>query len=71
MREVESGRVVYSESDSVDIPIVTTTSEGQLLVVFYDGSHRVKVLTARAVHTSVHICSASNSRRTAKEPDMI
>ena len=43
VREVESGRVVYSESDSVDVPIVTTTCEGQLLVVFYDGSHLVKV----------------------------
>lgn len=43
VREVESGRVVYSESDSVDVPIVTTTCEGQLLVVFYDGIHLVKV----------------------------
>lgn len=50
VREVESGRVVYSESESVDVPIVTTTCDGQLLVVFYDGSHLVKVLTARAVH---------------------
>ncbi|XP_041842468.1 uncharacterized protein LOC121640694 [Melanotaenia boesemani] len=43
VREVESGRVVYSEDESVDIPIVTTTCEGRLLVVFYDGSCLVKV----------------------------
>ncbi|KAI3376664.1 hypothetical protein L3Q82_017094 [Scortum barcoo] len=43
VREVESGQVVYSESESVDIPMVTTTCNGQLLVVFYDGSHVVKV----------------------------
>lgn len=49
VREVESGRVVYSESDSVDVPIVTTTCAGQLLVVFYDGSHLVKVLTKAAL----------------------
>lgn len=46
VREVQFGRVVYSESDSVDLPIVTTTCDGQLLVVFYDGSHLVKVLTS-------------------------
>ncbi len=49
VREVESGQVVYSESESADVPIVTTTCDGQLLVVFYDGSHLVKVLTARVV----------------------
>lgn len=43
VREVESGQVVYSESDSVDVPIVTMTCEGQLMVIFYDGSHLVKV----------------------------
>lgn len=48
VREVESGRAVYSESDSVDVPIVTTTCEGQLLVVCYDGGDLVKVRTARA-----------------------
>lgn len=49
VREVESGRVVYSEGDSVDVPIVTTTCEGQLLVVFYDGGDLVKVRTTRAL----------------------
>lgn len=47
VREVESGQVVYSESDSMDVPIVTTTCEGQLLVVFYDGSHLVKVHSSK------------------------
>ncbi|KAG5844984.1 hypothetical protein ANANG_G00133960 [Anguilla anguilla] len=41
--EVASGRVLYTESDSLDVPVVTTTSGGQLLVAFYDGSHLVKV----------------------------
>ncbi|KAG9347016.1 hypothetical protein JZ751_005943 [Albula glossodonta] len=43
MLDVTSGRVLYSESDSLDVPVVTTTSDGQLLVAFYDGSHLVKV----------------------------
>ncbi|XP_064878055.1 uncharacterized protein LOC115117676 [Oncorhynchus nerka] len=43
VREVDSGKVIYSESDSLDVPVVTTTCEGQLLVAFYDGSHLVKV----------------------------
>ncbi|KAG7461821.1 hypothetical protein MATL_G00195090 [Megalops atlanticus] len=41
--DVTSGRVLYSENGSVDMPVVTTTSDGQLLVTFYDGSHLVKV----------------------------
>ena len=45
VREIETGRVVYSEEDSVDVPMVTTTSEGQLLVAFYDGSRLVKVVS--------------------------
>lgn len=44
VREVDSGRVMYSESDSMDVPMVTTACDGQLLVAFYDGSHLVKVL---------------------------
>lgn len=43
VREIETDRVVYSEDDSVDVPMVTTTCDGQLLVVFYDGSRLVKV----------------------------
>ncbi|KAJ8262209.1 hypothetical protein GJAV_G00163800 [Gymnothorax javanicus] len=41
--ELASGSVVYTENDSLDIPVVTTTSDGQLLVAFYDGSRLVKV----------------------------
>jgi len=43
VREIETGRVVFSEDDAVDVPMVTTTCEGQLLVAFYDGSRVVKV----------------------------
>ncbi|KAK0131674.1 NACHT domain- and WD repeat-containing protein 1 [Merluccius polli] len=43
VRDVETGRVLYSEDDLVDVPMVTTTCEGQLLVAFYDGSRLVKV----------------------------
>ncbi|XP_074480037.1 uncharacterized protein LOC141760845 [Sebastes fasciatus] len=59
VREVESGRVVYSESDSVDVPIVTTTSEGQLLVVFYDGSHLVKVFDLASSCSLLHCANIS------------
>ncbi|XP_049924061.1 uncharacterized protein LOC126404723 [Epinephelus moara] len=59
VREVESGRVVYSESDSVDVPIVTTTCEGQLLVVFYDGSHRVKVFDLASSCSLLHCTDIS------------
>ncbi|KAJ8383073.1 hypothetical protein SKAU_G00038510 [Synaphobranchus kaupii] len=41
--EVASGRALLTENDSMDVPVVTTTSDGQLLVAFYDGSHLVKV----------------------------
>ena len=44
VREIETGQVVYSEEDSLDVPMVTTTCEGQLLVAFYDGSRLVKVV---------------------------
>ncbi|XP_051231416.1 uncharacterized protein LOC127349591 [Dicentrarchus labrax] len=62
VREVESGRVVYSESDSVDRPIVTTTCEGQLLVVFYDGSHLVKVFDLAASCSLLHCVNISMER---------
>lgn len=42
--EVTSGRVLFTEDDSLDVPVITTTSDGQLLVAFYDGSHLVKVI---------------------------
>ncbi|KAJ8416550.1 hypothetical protein AAFF_G00358380 [Aldrovandia affinis] len=41
--DIFSGQVLFTESDSLDIPVVTTTSDGQLLVAFYDGSHLMKV----------------------------
>ena len=44
MREVDSGKVVYTDRDSMDVPVVTTACDGQLLVAFYDGSHLVKVM---------------------------
>ncbi|XP_026122513.1 uncharacterized protein LOC113105579 isoform X3 [Carassius auratus] len=43
VREVHSGKVLYMEKDSPDVPVVTTACDGRLLVVFYDGSHLVKV----------------------------
>ncbi|CAL8384570.1 unnamed protein product, partial [Arctogadus glacialis] len=79
VREIETGRVMYSEEDSVDVPIVTTTCEGQLLVAFYDGSRLVKVfdlaascsllccfhieLEAQAIHKDRSIVLSSNSFR--------
>ncbi|XP_027143899.1 uncharacterized protein LOC109137463 [Larimichthys crocea] len=62
VREVESGRVVYSESDSVDVPVVTTTCDGQLLVVFYDGSHRVKVFDLASSCSLLHHVNISMER---------
>ncbi|CAK6968650.1 RWD domain-containing protein 4 Protein FAM28A [Scomber scombrus] len=62
VREVESGRVVYSESDSVDVPVVTTTCEGQLMVVFYDGIHLVKVFDLAASCSLLHRVSISLKR---------
>ncbi|XP_062305160.1 uncharacterized protein LOC134009620 [Osmerus eperlanus] len=43
VREVDSGKVVYTDRDSMDVPVVTTACDGQLLVAFYEGSHLVKV----------------------------
>ncbi|XP_052417002.1 uncharacterized protein LOC127961787 isoform X2 [Carassius gibelio] len=43
VREVHSGKVLYMEKDTPDVPVVTTACDGRLLVVFYDGSHLVKV----------------------------
>ncbi|KAG9274177.1 hypothetical protein AMEX_G11074 [Astyanax mexicanus] len=48
VREVDSGKVFYTESESLDVPVVTSTGEGRLLVVFYDGSHKVKVFDLAA-----------------------
>ncbi|XP_042256653.1 uncharacterized protein LOC121889028 [Thunnus maccoyii] len=62
VREVESGQVVYSESDSVDVPIFTTTCEGQLLVVFYDGVHLVKVFDLTTSCSLLHCVNISLER---------
>lgn len=43
VQEVHSGKVLYIEAVSMDVPIITSTCDGRLLVVFYDGSHIVKV----------------------------
>ncbi|XP_039606977.1 uncharacterized protein LOC120527534 isoform X2 [Polypterus senegalus] len=52
--EVSSGRMVYCENDSLDIPVITCTMDGQILVAFYDGSHFAKVfdlaVSCRPVH---------------------
>lgn len=43
IREMDSGKVLYMEKESLDVPVVTSACDGQLLVVFYDGSNMVKV----------------------------
>ncbi|KAK9972217.1 hypothetical protein ABG768_025540 [Culter alburnus] len=43
VREVDTGKVLYMEKESLDVPVVTSACDGRLLVVFYDGSHMVKV----------------------------
>ncbi|KAJ3585371.1 hypothetical protein NHX12_014092, partial [Muraenolepis orangiensis] len=79
VREIETGRVMYSEDGLVDVPMVTTTCEGQLLVAFYDGSRVVKVfdlasscsllcclhmdLEAQAIHKDRSILLSSSSFR--------
>ncbi|XP_030018608.1 NACHT domain- and WD repeat-containing protein 1 [Sphaeramia orbicularis] len=54
VRDVESGNVVYSESDSIDVPILTTTCDGRLLVVFYDGTPLVKVFDLASSCSLLH-----------------
>lgn len=43
VQEVHSGKVLYTDSLSMDVPLITCTCDGRLLVVFYDGRHIVKV----------------------------
>lgn len=45
VQEVHSGKVLYTDATSMDVPVMTSTCDGQLLVVFYDGSNIVKVKT--------------------------
>ncbi|XP_071334325.1 uncharacterized protein [Trachinotus anak] len=59
VREVESGKVVYAENDSVDVPIVTVTCEGQLMVVFYDGRDLVKVFDLASSCSLLHCANIS------------
>nr|XP_046237578.1 uncharacterized protein si:ch211-212k18.6 [Scatophagus argus] len=62
VREVDSGQVVYAENDSVDVPVVTTTCEGQLLVVFHDGSNLVKVFDLASSCSLLHCVNISIER---------
>lgn len=43
LREVESGKVLYTDTESPDVPVITSACAGRLLVAIYDGSHIVKV----------------------------
>ncbi|KAG7330095.1 hypothetical protein KOW79_006317 [Hemibagrus wyckioides] len=43
VQELDSGKVLYTDAVSMDVPVITSTCNGRLLVVFYDGSHLVKV----------------------------
>lgn len=61
VREVDSGKVLYMEKDSLDIPVVTTACDGRLLVVFYDGSHLVKV-KPQADHSSYMYCTLQRKK---------
>lgn len=42
VQEVHSEKVLYTDAVSMDVPVFTSTCDG-LLVVFFDGSHIVKV----------------------------
>ncbi|XP_015201323.2 uncharacterized protein [Lepisosteus oculatus] len=44
---IASGQMVFSEN-SLDVPVATSASDGQLLVVFYDGSQSLKVFDLAA-----------------------
>ncbi|XP_069832667.1 uncharacterized protein [Dendropsophus ebraccatus] len=41
--DLSSSTMVYSASDCLDAPILTSAMDGQLLLAFFDGSHLVKV----------------------------
>ncbi|XP_041042816.1 uncharacterized protein LOC121277430 [Carcharodon carcharias] len=41
--DICSGKQIFTASDSLDPPIVTSAMDGHLLLAFYDGSHSVKV----------------------------
>ncbi|KAK3567409.1 hypothetical protein QTP86_019864 [Hemibagrus guttatus] len=43
VQELHSGKVLYTDAVSMDVPVITSTCDGRLLVVFYDGSRIVKV----------------------------
>lgn len=61
VRELSTGKLLYSESESLDVPMVTCASEGQLLVVFFDGSQVVKASVSRECLLSVYSSSHSPS----------
>ncbi|KAI4905072.1 hypothetical protein NFI96_016045, partial [Prochilodus magdalenae] len=54
VRDVESGKVLYTDTESLDVPVVTSTCDGRLLVAFYDGSHIVKVFDLAASCSLLH-----------------
>ncbi|KAE8629828.1 hypothetical protein XENTR_v10000607 [Xenopus tropicalis] len=41
--DLTSRKVIYCDNDTLDIPILTSAMDGQLLLAFFDGSHLVKV----------------------------
>ncbi|CAH2300407.1 NACHT and WD repeat domain-containing 2-like isoform X3 [Pelobates cultripes] len=41
--DLHQGKMVYGASDFLDVPILTSALDGQLLLAFFDGSHLVKV----------------------------
>ncbi|XP_062848885.1 uncharacterized protein LOC134311211 [Trichomycterus rosablanca] len=54
VQEVHSEKVLYTENELLDVPVITSTCDGRLLVVFYDGSHTVKVFDLSASCLLVH-----------------
>ncbi|MBN3301764.1 NWD2 protein, partial [Amia calva] len=52
--DIASEIVVYSENESLDVPVLTSTLDGNLLVVFYDGSHCIKVFDVAASCRLLH-----------------
>ncbi|KAM9500864.1 NACHT domain- and WD repeat-containing protein 1-like [Clarias gariepinus] len=54
VQELHSGKVLYTDAVSADVPVITSTCDGQLLVVFYDGSNIVKVFDLAASCSLIH-----------------
>ncbi|XP_018086077.1 uncharacterized protein LOC108698788 isoform X2 [Xenopus laevis] len=41
--DLASRKAIYCDNDTLDVPILTSAMDGQLLLAFFDGSHLVKV----------------------------